>query len=154
MRYTKCSIIRTGDKHDTRAYLPVQKRPERVALLIDEKRFVEGLGIAQHRETIFILDRMHDWEYSEKHNAIRVFGTIDPDSPLDIVVAYEIEEDPKQWARIENDGSKDCLVLCVNGWQSQSTPITPHLARLIRKAIDEYLGDGAIKNAGTKRKPV
>lgn len=154
MRYTKCHIIRTKAPFNTREYIPVKQMPVRVALLINEKRFVEGRGIAQHRETIFILDRMHDWEYSEKHNAIRVYGTIDPESPLDIVVAYEIEEDPKQWARIENDGTKDCLVICVNGWQSQSTPITPHMARLIRKAIDEYLGDGAIKGAGTKRKPV
>lgn len=154
MRYTKCSIIRTGAKHDTRAYLPVKKMPKRVALLLNEELFTESKGKAAHRETVFILDRMHEWEYSEKHKAIRVFGTIDPDSPLDIVVAYEIEEDTKQWARVESGSDKDYLVTCTNGWQSQSTPVTPELARLIRAALDEYLLKEAVSDARTKRKPV
>jgi hypothetical protein len=130
--------------------------PERVALLIDEKRFIGGRGLANHRETVFILDRMHDWEYNERTNTIRVFGTIDPDAPFDIVVAYEVTEDPAIWAKVHVlPGERyDTLDTCLNGWQTTSMLLTPELARKILVELTDYLKNEAISNARNKRKSV
>lgn len=144
MRYTKCRIIRTKAPFNTREYIPVKQRPARVALLIDEKRFIKNRGEATHRKTIFILDRLHDWDYCEKRNAIRVYGSIDPDDPFDIVVAYEIADDEdghKIWAKVTvcPGDNYDSLITALNGWQSHSLRINKVLAEKIRDCLNKYL---------------
>lgn len=93
MRYVRGKIIRTKAPFDTKEFIPVEQIPERVALLLDEKKFLQGRGEATHHKTIFILDRLHDWMYDPKRKAIRVYGSIDPDDPVDIVVAYKVKDD-------------------------------------------------------------
>ena len=93
MRYIEGTIIRTNAPYDHRATYYVKQRPESIGLLLDERLFNALNGYVEHHKTVFILDEMHDWDYCEKRNAIRVYGSIDPDDPFDIVVAYEIEDD-------------------------------------------------------------
>lgn len=86
-----------------RDFIPVKGIPERVALVLNEEKFRRLQGAMIHHDTIFLLDRMHDWEYDEKRKAIRVFGSIDPKNPLDILIAYSVtqEESPVSLNRMK-----------------------------------------------------
>jgi hypothetical protein len=85
-------IVHPNGKHNTRDKLSVKQNPVHVALLLDEKKFMETKGAMIHHGTVFLLDRTHDWEYCDKTSTIRVYGSIDPDDPLPVVVAYKVTE--------------------------------------------------------------
>jgi hypothetical protein len=85
----KGTIISTQAPYNTREWHPVDQQPVYVALLLNEQMFRSLKGCMLHHHTVFFLDRMHDWEYDEERKAIRVYGSIDPDSPLDIVAVYK-----------------------------------------------------------------
>lgn len=39
------------------------KTPVRVGLLLNERKFVDSGGLIAHHDTLFLDDRMHDWDW-------------------------------------------------------------------------------------------
>lgn len=45
--------------------IPLDRMPVRVATLIDEQKFLETGGGLIHHQTVFLEDKMHDWDYRD-----------------------------------------------------------------------------------------
>lgn len=48
-----------------RTSIPLDRKPHRVATLIDEKLFVESGHEVSHFRTVFLEDYVHDWEWAK-----------------------------------------------------------------------------------------
>ena len=68
--------------------LKVKSEPERVAIVLDEDRLAESKGLLEHCQIVFLIDRMHDWDYRDGN--LRCYSTMAEDCT--ILVAYKIEE--------------------------------------------------------------
>lgn len=68
-----------------------KEKPVRVALLLDEKKFLETGGLLKHHSTVFLDDAMHDWDWRRGlffyHS--HALGVEDVG---DVLVVYETEE--------------------------------------------------------------
>lgn len=63
----------------------VERKPERVVMLLDEDRFQKmGCGLIHHR-TVFFEDEMHDWAWAE--GQLRYFGR--SNGAVDLLLIYQ-----------------------------------------------------------------
>lgn len=64
-----------------------------MAYLLDEKKFVESGGLIKHHDTLFLEDRIHDWDFREK--GFYYYGRdLGLEEVGDIVAILETEERP------------------------------------------------------------
>jgi hypothetical protein len=75
---------------DPRINLSVEREPIAVATLMNEKRFIETKGALIQRDTIFIEDKIHDWNWID--GKFRYFSRVVGVS--DIVLIYAQEDGP------------------------------------------------------------
>ena len=75
-----------------RVRIPMERKPVRVATLLDERKFLEKGGALIHLETVFLEDRIHDWDHFK--GAFSYYTRIA--TRADVVVVYELApKEPK-----------------------------------------------------------
>lgn len=73
---------------DAPVTLKVKSEPESVAIVLNEELLNETNGLLDHCRIVFLIDRMHDWEYRDGN--LRCYSPMAEDCT--ILVAYKIEE--------------------------------------------------------------
>jgi len=68
--------------------LKVKSEPERVAVVLNEDLLNGTNGLLAHGQTVYLIDRMHDWDYRDGN--LRCYSPLVEDCT--IIVAYKIEE--------------------------------------------------------------
>ena len=68
--------------------LKVKSEPERVAIVLDEDRLIDSKGLLAHCRIVFLIGRMHDWDYRDGN--LRCYSPMTEDCT--ILVAYKTEE--------------------------------------------------------------
>lgn len=79
--------ILRGITANGRKRIPLERQPVRVATLLNEEAFNEDQHLI-HNKTVFLEDRMHDWEWRE--GQFRYFTRIA--ETADVLVVYRIED--------------------------------------------------------------
>lgn len=88
---TRYEILRDVVVTSKKVAATLAERPARVALLLDEAAFTSTRRI-EHWKTVFIDDRMHDWEWHEADGAFRYYShAAGVDEVVDVVIIYELE---------------------------------------------------------------
>ena len=86
LKATDFQILR-GVKASGLIQIPLERQPIRVATLMDEKAFNEDHYLI-HLKTVFLEDRMHDWEWRD--GLFRYYTRVA--DVADVLVVYETEE--------------------------------------------------------------
>lgn len=60
---TDYEILRNVKADGRSLGIPVDRKPIRVATLLNESRFMETGAALIHHDTVFLEDRNHDWDY-------------------------------------------------------------------------------------------
>ncbi len=63
----------------------LERKPIRVATIIDEDEFVRSGGVLAHNRSVFLEDRIHDWDWSD--GWLRYYTRVAEDA-ADIVVVF------------------------------------------------------------------
>ncbi|WP_157643861.1 hypothetical protein [Burkholderia ubonensis] len=64
---TDYEILRAVPADGRSRGIPVARRPVRVATLLNEARFIDAGAALIHHDTVFLEDRIHDWDYRDGH---------------------------------------------------------------------------------------
>lgn len=80
-------VILRGLKPSCTIVHDVPEEPIRVLTLRDEKKFLERDGEIVHHDTVFIEDRLHDWQWES--GRFRYFAR--QSDGVDVVLVYEEE---------------------------------------------------------------
>ena len=80
-------VILRNVVRDNLALIALPEEPEMVMRLLDEERFLQSGAELLHRGTVFIDDRLHDWQWSNGN--LRYYGP--HDGEISILVVYGTE---------------------------------------------------------------
>jgi hypothetical protein len=83
---TEYEILREV-KASGRVKIPLAREPQRVATIINEQAFLVD-GAMDHNRTVFLEDRMHDWDW---RNGFLTYYTRVAEV-ADIVIAYDVRK--------------------------------------------------------------
>lgn len=86
LRAVEFEILR-GLQAGSRDWLPLGRLPVRVATMIDEPLFLEEKNLI-HLRTVFLEDRMHDWEW--RNGQFRYFSRVGEVN--DVVIVYRLDD--------------------------------------------------------------
>lgn len=81
----------------------LERKPVRVATMLDESKFMELGNHLRHNDTVFLEDRMHDWDYSpvnrEEPNGLGDFRYYTRVAMrADVLVVFELTKTPPESA--------------------------------------------------------
>ncbi len=78
--------ILRGVEANGRKFIPLPRKPVRVATVIDEELFRRLGGALVHNQTVFLEDRRHDWDWSA--GKFRYYTRVA--ERADVLVVYEL----------------------------------------------------------------
>jgi hypothetical protein len=87
LKATEFEILR-GLQSNSRITIPLERKPVRVATLLNEAAFAEQ-HVMEHLKTVFFEDRVHDWDWSE--GKFRFYSRIAGPADVLVVFAYSVE---------------------------------------------------------------
>lgn len=58
-------IILRDVEANGRIRIPLERKPIRVATLLNEEAFILSGGVLLHNQNVFLEDRIHDWDWSD-----------------------------------------------------------------------------------------
>ena len=82
--------ILRGVEANGRKSLELARQPKRVATMINEEKFRELGNAMVHNATVFLEDRMHDWNW--RNGQFRYYTRVA--EKADVLVVYEISKTP------------------------------------------------------------
>ena len=116
IKATDFEILR-GVEANGRIALGINRKPVRVATLLDEKEFLDGHFLV-HNRTVFLEDRVHDWTWidgkfryysriAQRADVVVVYAEerVDPPARFDPMTGMALEESALQAASVEKGGS-------------------------------------------------
>lgn len=68
--------------------VPLERKPVRVATMLNEAAFVASGNMLLHNYTVFLEDQFHDWQW--KDGKFRYYSRIA--KKADVLIVYEMEE--------------------------------------------------------------
>lgn len=86
MQIAKDFLILRGIKADGRISLALERKPLKVATLLDEEQFNRNGNGLLHNRTVFLEDQMHDWVW--ENGRFRYFSRVA--GVADVLIVYEL----------------------------------------------------------------
>lgn len=86
MQIAKDFLILRGIQANGRVSHPLERKPVRVATLLDEELFNCNGHSLQHNRTVFLEDQMHDWSW--ENGRFRYFTRVT--DVADVLIVYEL----------------------------------------------------------------
>lgn len=86
MQIAKDFLILRGIKADGRVSHALERKPLKVATLLDEEQFNRNGNGLLHNRTVFLEDQMHDWAW--ENGRFRYFSRFAGEA--DVLVVYEL----------------------------------------------------------------
>ncbi|MDP2780480.1 hypothetical protein [Devosia sp.] len=86
MQIAKNFLILRGIKADGRISLALERKPIKVATLLDEEQFNHNGHGLLHNRTVFLEDQMHDWAW--ENGRFRYFSRVA--GVADVLIVYEV----------------------------------------------------------------
>ncbi|AQT06517.1 hypothetical protein [Acetobacter persici] len=71
-----------------RVSTPLARCPARVCTILNEKRLVESGNLLVHNQTVFLEDKVHDWNWTD--GKFRFYTRV-AEGVADVLVAYAVE---------------------------------------------------------------
>ena len=88
MQIAKDFLILRGIKADGRVSLALERKPLKVATLLDEEQFNRNGHGLLHNHTVFLEDQMHDWAW--ENGRFRYFSRVAGEA--DVLIVYELDD--------------------------------------------------------------
>lgn len=82
-------VILRDVKADGKIRIPMERKPKKVATIIDEQAFLEN-GAMVHNKTVFLEDQTHDWRWIDGY--LMYYTRVA--EVADVVVAFETSDAP------------------------------------------------------------
>ncbi len=86
MQIAKDFLILRGIKADGRVSHALERKPLKVATLLDEEQFNRNGHGLLHNRTVFLEDQMHDWAW--ENGRFRYFSRVAGEA--DVLIVYEL----------------------------------------------------------------
>lgn len=85
------------------------EKPIRIAFILNEKKFVETGGEIKHHDTLFLEDRIHDWDW--RNGKLYYYGrALGLEETGDIVAIHEVQEREKDAPPPSKNLSRESLL--------------------------------------------
>lgn len=88
MQIAKDFLILRGIKADGRVSHALERKPLKVATLLDEEQFNRNGHGLLHNRTVFLEDQMHDWAW--ENGRFRYFSRVAGEA--DVLIVYEVTD--------------------------------------------------------------